>query len=74
MDTKSQTSTPVTKGVESNAKEELKLSVDTVLYMLYIWYKANLISRDNLKTLLKVIKDPIPSDVPKYLAQEAAKG
>jgi hypothetical protein len=54
-------------------KQEFKFDVNTVLYMLYMQYKANMISRDNLKGMLKVIKGSVDVDIAKYLASEAGK-
>lgn len=50
---------------------EFKFDSNTVLAYLYLLYKTNMISRNNLKQMLAEIKKPWPEDVAKYLMQEA---
>ena len=55
-------------------KEGIAFSRDTVMFMLYLMFKSNMVSRVNLKQMFKIINDPIPENVAKYLLEEAAKG
>lgn len=50
---------------------EFKFDSNTVLAYLYLLYKTNMISRNNLRQMLAEIKKPWPEDIAKYLMQEA---
>jgi hypothetical protein len=66
--------TKVTR-VEAPKKEE-KMTFDTnaVLVTLYIFYKANLLSRDNLRILIDTLKKgDVPNDLLKYFVEEIAR-
>lgn len=53
--------------------EPLALSVATVLYLIFIWYTCNMITRRQVADMLKQIKKDPPSDIAKYLVEEASK-
>lgn len=52
-------------------KVEFKFDANTVLAYLYLLYKTNMISRNNLKQMLAEIKKPWPEDVAKFLVKES---
>ena len=52
-------------------KIEFKFDVNTVFAYLYLLYKTNMISRQNLKQMLAEVKKPWPEDVAKYLVEES---
>lgn len=52
---------------------QFKFDVNTVFAYLYLLYKTNMISRNNLKQMLAEIKKPWPEDVVKYLVEESLK-
>ena len=57
----------------------VKVEVDDfklgVLYTLYVFYKSNLITRNNLREMIAVMNAPPPEKgVGKYIVEEAAKG
>lgn len=58
---------------ETSDKKELKFNADTIMYMLYLMYTANLLTRLHLKHMMKIIKDTPPTDIARYLVEEAAK-
>lgn len=44
------------------------------LYSIYILYKANMLSRSNVREIIEILNQPAPKDgVAKYLVNEAAK-
>ena len=49
------------------------ISSKTVMYVLYILYKSNMISRNNLSTMFDAIKGKQPEDITKYLVEEEAR-
>lgn len=54
-------------------KEAFKFDANTVLAVLYMLYKTNLISRNNLRLLLAEVKKTWPEDVAKYLVEESIR-
>lgn len=52
-------------------KEDFKFDANTVLAMLFMWYKCNLITRKHLKDMLAVVKQKWPEDVAKWLVEES---
>ncbi len=54
-------------------KSEFKFDANTVLAILYLYFKTNMISRNNLKLMLAEVKKVWPEDVAKYLVEEASK-
>jgi hypothetical protein len=46
---------------------------NTVLAYLYLMYKTNMISRNNLRAMLAEIKKPWPDDMAKYLVEESIR-
>ena len=53
--------------------DTLAFSKDTLMYMLYLLFKANMLSRVNLKQIFRMINQEMPKDVVKFLLEEAAK-
>ena len=51
--------------------ENQLLNIQTVKYMIYLMYKSNLLARNNLKELLKVISEPAPDDISAYIVKES---
>ena len=52
---------------------EFKFEANSVIAFIYLMYKTNMISRNNLKQMLNEIKKPWPEDVMKYLVEESQK-
>ena len=50
-----------------------RLDVPTVMFILYLMYKNNMITRDNLRQMLDSLKKPAPDDVISWLVIEAAR-
>jgi len=50
---------------------EFKFDTNTLLALLYMLYKTNMISRNNLKQMLAEIKKEWPEDVATFLVREA---
>ena len=46
---------------------------NTVVYLVYLLYKANMVTRYDIKKILKTIESPHPEDVLKYLVEEVNK-
>lgn len=55
-------------------KEELgSISGLTVMYVIYLFYKANILSRDNLKMFINEIKKSSPENITAWLIEESRK-
>ena len=54
-----------------SVKESFKFDANTVLALLYMLYKTNLITRKHLKDMLAEVKKTWPEDVAKYLVEES---
>jgi hypothetical protein len=52
-------------------KVVFKFDTNTVLAYLYLMYKTNMISRNNLRAMLAEVKKQWPDDVAKYLVEES---
>lgn len=52
---------------------ELNIDKDTVVYLLYLLYRTNMIARNNLRNMIDQISKPLPDNVLKWLVNEAAK-
>lgn len=52
---------------------EFKFDTNAVFAYLYLLYKTNMISRQNLKQMLAEMKKPWPADVIRYLVEESMK-
>lgn len=64
------------KTVHAVAKKEESFTFDqnTVMFQLYLMYKANLITRNHLAHFMRVIKETDPKlNVMEYLVKEVAK-
>ena len=46
---------------------------NTVVYLVYLLYKSNILDRYSVKHLLKIIEDKHPDDIIKYLVEETNK-
>jgi len=53
--------------------EALDVDKDTVVYLIYLLFKTNMIARNNLRNMIDQISKPLPDDVLKWLVNEAAK-
>jgi Ca2+-binding EF-hand superfamily protein len=53
--------------------DTFKFDVNTVMYVLYLFYKENLLTRKHLKDMFKIVKGELPKDVIKYLVEEGEK-
>ncbi len=51
----------------------LQINTDTILFLMYMFYKCNIITRHHLKRMLAIIKEPMPENVAKFLVEEVAK-
>lgn len=51
----------------------LDIDKDTVVYLVYLLYKTNMIARNNLRNMIDEISKPLPDNVLKWLVNEAAK-
>ena len=59
---------PVVVEVKSNEMTQ------SVLYLIYLLYKSNLISRTNLKEMVGIVNQDLPKEgLGKFLVNEAAK-
>jgi hypothetical protein len=54
-------------------KKPFTFDTNTVLAYLYLMYKTNMISRNNLRAMLAEIKKPWPDDMAKYLVEESIR-
>jgi len=50
-----------------------KLNTTTLFYFIYLMYKCNQMTRRQVADLLRQIKKDTPSDIAKFLVEEAAK-
>ncbi len=46
---------------------------NAVMFVLYLLYNANILTRHHLRTMLKIIKAPLPEDEIKFIAEQAEK-
>jgi len=53
--------------------EPFTFDTNAVMFVLYLFYKSNIITRHHLRSMMKTIKEPLPEDVIKFIAQEAKK-
>jgi len=51
----------------------LNIDKDTVIYLVYLLFKTNMIARNNLRNMIDQISKPLPDDVLKWLVNEAAR-
>ena len=63
------TTTPTTTPTMSSDT----VSGKTVMFIFYLLYKSNLITRNHLTRIFEEIKKPQPEDITKYLVAEEAK-
>lgn len=52
---------------------DFKFDTNTVIYILYILYKTNMLTRGHLKQIFQVIKNKAPDDIMKFLVGEVEK-
>jgi len=50
--------------------------VNSVIFFMYLMYKRNLLTRHDIRSMFKIIKQPLPEngDLMKYLVDEEKKG
>lgn len=53
--------------------DPFKFDVNSVVFMMYMLYKCNTLTRHHIRHMLKIIKDEAPGDIMKYLVEEAAR-
>ena len=53
--------------------QDFKFDRNTVVFVLYLLYKSNMITRYNIRNFLKIINEPLPADVLGYLVAEERK-
>lgn len=59
---------------EIKKEENFTFDQNTVMFTLYLLYKANMITRNHLSHMLKIIKETKPElNVAEYLVKEAAR-
>jgi len=58
---------------EETKPAEFKFDPNTIFFLLYMLYKCNILTRHHLRTMTKIIKDPIPGDIVKFLVEEAGR-
>jgi hypothetical protein len=63
----------VTLNMDKPIDTDLDIDKDTVVYLVYLLYKTNMIARNNLRNMLDEISKPLPTNVLKWLVNEAAK-
>ena len=63
----------VTLDMTKKIDEALSVDKDTVVYLIYLLFKTNMIARNNLRNMIDQISKPLPDDVLKWLVNEAAK-
>lgn len=49
------------------------ISANSALYVFYLLYKTNFVTRLQLRHILRVIKEEAPENLAEYLVKEAAK-
>jgi len=59
--------------IEEKKMTEVKKEPSITVLILYILYKANILTRLHLKHIFKIIKDPMPENLTDYLVEEVAK-
>lgn len=63
----------VTLDMTKPVGEVLDIDKDTVVYLIFLLYKTNMIARNNLRNMIDQISKPLPDNVLKWLVNEAAK-
>ena len=63
----------VTLDMTKPVDENLNIDKDTVVYLIYLLFKTNMIARNNLRNMIDQISKPLPDNVLKWLVNEAAK-
>ena len=53
--------------------EKTKISSETFMYVLYVLYRANILTRYNLGHIFEAIKKDQPEDITKFLVEEEAR-
>lgn len=68
--------TPITVPEENKPQPTtFKFDVNTVVFLLYLMYRENLLTRKHLRDMFVIIKQPLPSeDLIKWLVDEGQKG
>jgi hypothetical protein len=63
----------VTLDMTKPIDDTLDIDKDTVVYLVYLLFKTNMIARNNLRNIIDEISKPLPNEVLKWLVNEAAK-
>lgn len=58
---------------KTTVERPLNVNVDTILFLLYLEYKSNMLTRLQLKNALKLINGEHPESIAQWLLTEAAK-
>lgn len=59
---------------ETKKEETFTFDQNTVMFTIYLLYKANMITRNHLSHMLKIIKETKPElNIAEYLVKEAAR-
>jgi len=61
------------KNIELDVTPSKSFNKETVLFLIYLLYSSNMITRLHVKQFLKIIQDGPPNDLAKYLVEVAAK-
>lgn len=54
-------------------KNKFDFDVNAVMFMIYLMYKCNMMTRHNLQMMMKVIKATGELDIVKFIAEESGK-
>lgn len=54
-------------------EEKQKIDSNTVMYMIYVLYRANILTRYNLGHIFEAIKKDMPENITQYLVNEEAR-
>ena len=54
-------------------KKKFEPNKDTIVFLLYLFYKCNIITRHHIRTMFKIIDGELPGDIVKYLVEEERK-
>ena len=62
-------------GREQEVLEPKPFTFDTnsVIFMMYLLYKSNILTRHHLRAMMKVVQAPIPGDIIRYIVEEAGR-
>lgn len=64
---------PHEKEVQLAVAKPDKFDINTVVFILYLLYKDNILTRHHLRHMFKIIKEDAPGDIMRYLVEEERK-